>query len=247
MKKKIFTLFFAICLIVPAMFMFLACSKNDTDNIQVRVGEEYIEWSNNGTVWNNIISIDDIKDMLKNDENFKGDAGSVVTIGEDGYWYIDGVNTGVQAAHKDPTYTVTYDDTYAICFDDVSMDVVTKGDWLVDLPIVKDEFADKFLGWFIKNSEVEIKNGDEIKANVILEARFTEKPYDAEIYAIYELALGNGYTGTYEEWLASIKGEKGDTGATGPQGPKGDAGSVVTIGEDGYWYIDGVNTGVTGP
>ncbi|MCR4583723.1 MAG: collagen-like protein [Prevotella sp.] len=58
------------------------------------------------------------------------------------------------------------------------------------------------------------------------------------------------------------KGEKGDTGATGAQGEKGDTGaqgekgekgdtgaagqngSVVTIGADGFWYIDGVNTGV---
>ena len=35
------------------------------------------------------------------------------------------------------------------------------------------------------------------------------------------------------------KGEKGDTGATGATGAPG---SVVTIGQDGYWYIDGKKT-----
>ena len=52
------------------------------------------------------------------------------------------------------------------------------------------------------------------------------------------------------------KGEKGETGATGAQGaqgeqgPKGEQGEpghtpVITIGQDGHWYIDGVDTGVS--
>ena len=38
---------------------------------------------------------------------------------------------------------------------------------------------------------------------------------DSEIRAIYALAVGNGETRTYEEWLASIKGEKGEKGDSG--------------------------------
>ncbi len=37
-------------------------------------------------------------------------------------------------------------------------------------------------------------------------------------------------------------GSTGATGATGEKGEKGDAGSVITIGSDGYWYIDGEKT-----
>ena len=54
---------------------------------------------------------------------------------------------------------------------------------------------------------------------------------NAQIVAVYNMyvahAESNGETPlSYEDWLASIKGE---TGATGPQGPKGDKGdSVVT-------------------
>ena len=50
-------------------------------------------------------------------------------------------------------------------------------------------------------------------------------------YEIYQLAVEDGYTGTYEQWLESIKGKDGHT-------------PVIEIGDDGYWYIDGVNTGV---
>ena len=54
-----------------------------------------------------------------------------------------------------------------------------------------------------------------------------------ERYDIYLLAQEAGYKGTYEEWLESIKGEKGEDGHS----------PVITI-ENGYWYIDGVNTNV---
>ena len=43
------------------------------------------------------------------------------------------------------------------------------------------------------------------------------------------------------------KGDKGDTGAPGAQGQQGEPGHspVITIGQDGHWYIDGVDTGVS--
>ncbi|WP_266138851.1 hypothetical protein [Bacillus amyloliquefaciens] len=37
----------------------------------------------------------------------------------------------------------------------------------------------------------------------------------------YDIAVDNGFSGTIEEWLASLKGEKGDTGATGAAGKDG--------------------------
>ncbi len=38
---------------------------------------------------------------------------------------------------------------------------------------------------------------------------------ETEIHKIYDKAVAAGYEGTYEEWLASIKGEKGDKGEAG--------------------------------
>lgn len=54
--------------------------------------------------------------------------------------------------------------------------------------------------------------------------------YDWRGYSAYEIAVQHGYTGTEEEWLASLHGAdgatgpQGETGATGQQGPKGDKG-----------------------
>ena len=75
----------------------------------------------------------------------------------------------------------------------------------------------------------------------------------------YEIAVANGYVGTEEQWLESLKGEKGDKGdpftwddltaeqkreLTGPKGDKGDKGDKGGIGyvffesdNDGHLYV----------
>ena len=40
----------------------------------------------------------------------------------------------------------------------------------------------------------------------------------------YGVAVKNGFEGTVEEWLASLKGEKGDQGIQGIQGIQGEKG-----------------------
>ena len=49
----------------------------------------------------------------------------------------------------------------------------------------------------------------------------------------YEVALGNGFKGTVQEWLESLKGEQGEKGDKGEQGNKGDPGQDGTNGLDG--------------
>ena len=77
----------------------------------------------------------------------------------------------------------------------------------------------------------------------------TVEESDSEIRAIYALAVENGETRTYEEWLESIKGErgpKGDKGEDGKDGRDGIDGETPTIeiNQDGYWVINGVTTDV---
>lgn len=43
----------------------------------------------------------------------------------------------------------------------------------------------------------------------------------------YDIAVKDGFKGTEEEWLASLKGPKGETGATGPAGPSGECNADV--------------------
>ena len=50
----------------------------------------------------------------------------------------------------------------------------------------------------------------------------------------YQLALEAGYTGTKEEWLASLKGEKGDQGQDGQDGIAGEKGDPGADGKSAY-------------
>ncbi|WEY79913.1 hypothetical protein P5667_12340 [Bacillus velezensis] len=52
----------------------------------------------------------------------------------------------------------------------------------------------------------------------------------------YDIAVDNGFSGTLEEWLASLKGEKGNTGA---KGDKGDTGATGAKGATGAAGKDG--------
>ena len=71
-------------------------------------------------------------------------------------------------------------------------------------------------------------------------------PVGEDGLSAYMIAMENGFSGTEEQWLASLKGNtgpqgpKGDTGETGPQGPKGDTGETGPQGPKG-------DTGATGP
>ena len=49
----------------------------------------------------------------------------------------------------------------------------------------------------------------------------------------YELAVQHGFSGTEEQWLASLQGVKGDTGDTGAQGEKGEKGDTGAQGLPG--------------
>lgn len=74
--------------------------------------------------------------------------------------------------------------------------------------------------------------------------------YEKQTREIYKLYVANGGTMTYEQWLASIKGEKGDKGDQGNPGTPGQNGvdgySLLTgqgqpsvlLGKDGDSYID---------
>ena len=58
----------------------------------------------------------------------------------------------------------------------------------------------------------------------------------------YQIAVDNGYPGTEQAWLASLKGDKGDTGepgAAGEKGEPGEKGDTGAAGKDGRDGTDG--------
>ena len=70
-----------------------------------------------------------------------------------------------------------------------------------------------------------------------------EKSLEEKQQEIYKLAQESGFTGTYEEWLESVKGAKGDKGDKGEKGEKGDTGNdgitpqIRINSKTNYWEI----------
>ena len=57
--------------------------------------------------------------------------------------------------------------------------------------------------------------------------------------SVYDMAIYEGYKGTFEEFMESMRGPKGDTGEPGPQGPSGPPGKDGKDGTDGKDGKDG--------
>ena len=57
----------------------------------------------------------------------------------------------------------------------------------------------------------------------------------------YEIAVANGYVGTEQEWIASLKGDKGDPGTPGTNGKDGVNGTNGKDGINGKDGKDGIN------
>ena len=72
-KMQKFLFIFSLIFIAPLAFLFSACDTNklNADNVQVRVSEDYVQWSYDGANWENIISVNEMKEQLG--DTFKGD------------------------------------------------------------------------------------------------------------------------------------------------------------------------------
>ena len=57
-------------------------------------------------------------------------------------------------------------------------------------------------------------------------------------YSAYEIAVQNGFEGTQEEWMESLKGEPGPAGADGANGKDGADGKTPEKGTDYFTDAD---------
>lgn len=64
-------------------------------------------------------------------------------------------------------------------------------------------------------------------------------------YSAYEIAVQEGFVGTEEEWLESLRGPEGEQGIEGPQGEKGDKGDRGEKGDQGIQGPPGSDAEVT--
>ena len=67
----------------------------------------------------------------------------------------------------------------------------------------------------------------------------TEVLHGKDGKSAYQIALDNGFVGTEQEWLDSLKGDKGDKGDKGETGDKGEKGDKGDTGEAGYTPVKG--------
>lgn len=68
-------------------------------------------------------------------------------------------------------------------------------------------------------------------------------PVGPDGMSAYEVAVNDGYTGSVQDWLASLKGDKGDQGIQGEQGPAGTVPiriDVISWAADNFVVPDGV-------
>ena len=139
------------------------------------------------------------------------------------------------------TYTVIFDSGGGSPVASISFDI-DEGVVLPPNP-TRDGYA--FEGWYM-DPELEIPFSiDKIESlndqTLTLYAKWssTDSELTLLLKHIYELALeSDAFEGTYEEWLATIRGPQGLPGEDGIDG------KTPYIGENGNWYIDQTDTGV---
>lgn len=82
----------------------------------------------------------------------------------------------------------------------------------------------------VGKSSVSVKTGTTTSSKVSQASNIDRGPRG---YSAYEIDVQNGYTGTEEEWLLSLKGPQGNTGPQGERGLQGPRGQQGIQGEPG--------------
>ena len=141
--------------------------------------------------------------------------GSQISIGENGNWFIDGMDTGVKAAGTQGE----------------KGDKGDKGDTGEQGEAGSKVSIGENGNWFI----------DDVDTGI---AATGDKGEDGAAGSQISVGTnGNWFIDDVDTGIKAA-GEKGEKGDKGDKGDPGKDGSKVTIGENGNWFIDGVDTGV---
>jgi len=210
---------------LAAPMLLTGCFGGGSDAI--RINDGYIQTSEDGRNWENLISIEELKNL----QNGTG-AGSEYTIGDDGYWYLNGVKTdkkaegidgnGIKSITKDTVNSTEQKTIYIIELDDG-----TKHPFEVINGINGDNGGNTNT-WTIGNDGYWYLNGGKTDKKAV--GSDGEPGKDADIWTIG----ADGY------WYKN--GAKTETKAEGLDGEPGKDADIWTIGADGYWYKNGVKT-----
>ena len=225
------------------------------DEVELSVVNNNICWKyKSSSQWSKLISLEE----LIGEKGDKGDAGHtpVLTI-EDGFWYIDGVNTNVSVSGAKgdtgngiasilKTNTLDNVDTYTIYYTDGSTSLFTVTNGAQGIQGIQGEKGNDghtpiitIQGgyWYIDGVNTNVL-ATGIKGDTGNGISSIEKTNTNGLIDTYTIYYTNGEFTTFTvtngaQGVQGIQGEKGNDGHT----------PIITI-QGGYWYIDGVNTNV---
>ena len=186
----------------------------------------------------------------------------VITIGENGNWYIDGEDTGKPSSIKGETgngissiektssdglkdiYTITFTDGSTTTFTVTNGKDGEQGIQGIQGEPGKDGHTPVITigengNWYIDREDT--GKPSSIKGEIGKGISSIEKTSSDGLKDIYTITFTDGSTTTF----TVTNGKDGEQGIQGIQGEPGKDGHtpVITIGENGNWYIDGVDTG----
>ena len=186
----------------------------------------------------------------------------VITIGENGNWYIDGEDTGKPSSIKGETgngissiektssdglkdiYTITFTDGSTTTFTVTNGKDGEQGIQGIQGEPGKDGHTPVITigengNWYIDREDT--GKPSSIKGETGKGISSIEKTSSDGLKDIYTITFTDGSTTTF----TVTNGKDGEQGIQGIQGEPGKDGHtpVITIGENGNWYIDGVDTG----
>ena len=273
MKKstKIIALVLALCCACGALIALVSCgSGKSAYEIAVKNG-----YTGTEAEWLESLKGKDGKDG-KDGKNGTDGKSSVVTIGENGDWYIDGVDTNVKAtgaqgeqgeqgatgatgngvASIAKTSTEGLVDTYTITYTDgtTSTFTVTNGkdgaqgeqgiQGIQGVPGKDGKTPVITIGtngnWFIDG--VDTNQPSNVKGDTGNGISAIAKTSTEGLVDTYTITYTDGTSTTF----TVTNGAQGEQGIQGIQGVPGKDGKtpVITIGENGNWFVDGVDTNV---
>ena len=198
-------------------------------------------------------------DGIQGIQGEKGNDGHspVITIGENGNWFIDGVDTTKKAeglkgetgngiSKIEKTLSEDLVDTYTITFtngETTTFTITNGSDGIQGIQGEKGNDGHSPVitigengNWFIDGVDT-TKKANGLKGETGNGISNIEKTLSEDLVDTYTITFTNGETTTFtitngSDGIQGIQGEKGNDGHS----------PVITIGENGNWFIDGIDT-----
>ena len=140
-----------------------------------------------------------------------GPQGAQGKDGEDGYtpyeqngtWWINGQDTGIEVRGENGVGITSYENYYKLTPTTSKPTNTSETGWSNIAPLTTS--TDKYLWMY---SKIQLSNGEINRTSPAIISMFSESGKSA-----YDLAKEQGYSGTLNQWIESLKGAKGDDGA----------------------------------